>query len=148
MSIQRFESGPRMSQVVVHGNTVYLAGVVANNAAGESVTKQTQDILATIDGHLAKAGTGQEVDAAVGHDLHHRHEDVPGNERRVGRLGVARQHPRPRHGRSEAGSAAIHRRDHGDGGEVIFANDWRAPITYQVIDRRAQNLRWRVSAPR
>ena len=57
MSIQRFEAGPRMSQVVVHGSTVYLAGVVANNAAGESVTKQTQDILKTIDGHLAKAGT-------------------------------------------------------------------------------------------
>src|SRR3954466_13598301 len=57
MSIQRIETGPRMSQIVVHGNTVYLAGVVANNAAGESVTKQTQDILATIDGHLAKAGT-------------------------------------------------------------------------------------------
>ena len=33
MSIQRFETGPRMSQVVVHGNTVYLAGVVASNAA-------------------------------------------------------------------------------------------------------------------
>ena len=57
MSIQRFETGPRMSQVVVHGNTVYLAGVVASNAAGKSVTEQTQDILAIIDGHLAKAGT-------------------------------------------------------------------------------------------
>src|ERR1700748_2055787 len=57
MSIQRFETGPRMSQVVVHGNTVYLAGVVASKAAGESVTKQTQEILAIIDGHLAKAGT-------------------------------------------------------------------------------------------
>ena len=57
MSIQRFETGPRMSQVVVHGNTVYLAGVVANKTAGESVTKQTQEILAIIDGHLAKAGT-------------------------------------------------------------------------------------------
>ena len=57
MSIQRFEAGPRMSQVVVHGNTVYLAGVVASNAAGESVTKQTQDVLKTIDSHLAKAGT-------------------------------------------------------------------------------------------
>jgi enamine deaminase RidA (YjgF/YER057c/UK114 family) len=57
MSIQRFEAGPRMSQVVVHGNTVYLAGVVAHKAAGESVAKQTQDILATIDGHLAKAGS-------------------------------------------------------------------------------------------
>ena len=57
MSIQRFETGPRMSQVVVHGNTVYLAGVVAGKAAGESVTKQTQEILSIIDGHLAKAGT-------------------------------------------------------------------------------------------
>ena len=57
MSIQRFETGPRMSQAVVHGNTVYLAGVVASNAAGESVTKQTQEILAIIDGHLKKAGT-------------------------------------------------------------------------------------------
>ena len=57
MSIQRFETGPRMSQAVVHGNTVYLAGVVANKAAGESVTKQTQEILSIIDGHLAKAGS-------------------------------------------------------------------------------------------
>ena len=57
MTIQRFEAGPRMSQVVVHGNTVYLAGVVANNAGGESVTKQTQDVLSIIDGHLAKAGS-------------------------------------------------------------------------------------------
>jgi enamine deaminase RidA (YjgF/YER057c/UK114 family) len=57
MSIQRFETGPRMSQVVVHGNTVYLAGVVATNAKGESVTKQTQDILSIIDAHLATAGT-------------------------------------------------------------------------------------------
>ncbi|MGJ4924624.1 RidA family protein [Bradyrhizobium sp. HKCCYLRH2060] len=57
MSIQRFEIGPRMSQVVVHGNTVYLAGVVAQKTAGESVTKQTEEILSIIDGHLAKAGT-------------------------------------------------------------------------------------------
>src|ERR1700753_1741555 len=57
MSIQRFYTGPRMSQVVVHGDTVYLAGVVAKAAAGESVTKQTQEILSIIDGHLAKAGT-------------------------------------------------------------------------------------------
>ncbi len=59
MSIQRFETGPRMSQAVVHGDTVYLAGIVANNAAGENVTKQTQDVLKTIDGHLAKAGSNK-----------------------------------------------------------------------------------------
>ena len=57
MTIQRFETGPRMSQVVVHGDTVYLAGVVANKAAGESVAKQTQEVLSIIDGHLAKAGS-------------------------------------------------------------------------------------------
>jgi enamine deaminase RidA (YjgF/YER057c/UK114 family) len=57
MTIQRFDTGPRMSQVVIHGDTVYLAGVVANKAAGESVTKQTQEVLSIIDSHLAKAGS-------------------------------------------------------------------------------------------
>jgi enamine deaminase RidA (YjgF/YER057c/UK114 family) len=57
MTIQRFDTGPRMSQVVIHGDTIYLAGVVASNAGGESVTKQTQDVLSIIDGHLKKAGS-------------------------------------------------------------------------------------------
>lgn len=56
-SIQRFETGPRMSQVVVHGDTVYLAGVVAATTRGESVTRQTEEILSIIDAHLAKAGS-------------------------------------------------------------------------------------------
>ena len=57
MSIERHETGPRMSQVVIHGNTVYLAGVVARQNQGKSVTEQTKEILSTIDGHLATAGT-------------------------------------------------------------------------------------------
>jgi enamine deaminase RidA (YjgF/YER057c/UK114 family) len=57
MTIQRFDTGPRMSQVVIHGDTIYLAGVVANAAAGKSVTEQTKDVLSIIDGHLAKAGS-------------------------------------------------------------------------------------------
>ena len=57
MTIQRFETGPRMSQAVVHGDTIYLAGIVANTMAGESVTKQTQEVLSIIDSHLAKAGS-------------------------------------------------------------------------------------------
>ena len=57
MTIQRFDTGPRMSQVVVHGDTIYLAGVVAKTMAGESVAKQTQEVLSIIDGHLAKAGS-------------------------------------------------------------------------------------------
>ena len=57
MNIQRFEVGPRMSQCVVHGNTVYTAGQVAQGARGASVAEQTRDILATIDQLLAQAGT-------------------------------------------------------------------------------------------
>jgi enamine deaminase RidA (YjgF/YER057c/UK114 family) len=57
MTIQRFETGPRMSQVVIHGDTIYLAGVVATKAGGESVTRQTQEVLSIIDSHLAKAGS-------------------------------------------------------------------------------------------
>jgi enamine deaminase RidA (YjgF/YER057c/UK114 family) len=57
MSVERREVGPRMSQVVIHGDTVYLAGIVARNGAGKSVTDQTKEILATIDGYLAQAGT-------------------------------------------------------------------------------------------
>jgi enamine deaminase RidA (YjgF/YER057c/UK114 family) len=57
MSIQRFETGPRMSKAVVHGDTVYLAGLVADEPKGKSVTEQTKSILAQIEGFLAKAGT-------------------------------------------------------------------------------------------
>ena len=57
MSIERIHVGDRMSHVVVHGDTVYLAGQVAQGAPGESVAKQTEDILARIDGYLAEAGT-------------------------------------------------------------------------------------------
>ena len=57
MTIQRMETGPRMSQVVVHGNTVYLAGVVARETAGKSVPEQTKEILAAIDNYLAMAGS-------------------------------------------------------------------------------------------
>jgi enamine deaminase RidA (YjgF/YER057c/UK114 family) len=57
MKVERHEVGPRMSKAVVHGDTVYLAGVVADTAKGKSVTEQTKDILSIIDGLLAKAGT-------------------------------------------------------------------------------------------
>lgn len=57
MSIERIGAGPRMSKAVVHGNTVYLAGQVADKAAGASVTEQTREILSIIDALLAQAGT-------------------------------------------------------------------------------------------
>ena len=57
MDIKRIGAGPRMSQAGVHGDTVYLAGTVAEKAAGKSVGEQTREILEIIDGILAKAGT-------------------------------------------------------------------------------------------
>ena len=56
-NVERIAPGPRMSGAVVHGQTVYLSGQVAQNAAGQSVTEQTRDILSIIDGLLAQAGT-------------------------------------------------------------------------------------------
>jgi enamine deaminase RidA (YjgF/YER057c/UK114 family) len=57
MTITRKETGPRMSQVVVHGDTVYLAGVVAQATKGKSVTEQTKEIVGIIDKHLASVGS-------------------------------------------------------------------------------------------
>lgn len=55
MSIERIGSGPRMSQAVIHGETVYLAGQVG--APGESVTAQTKAVLASVEALLAQAGS-------------------------------------------------------------------------------------------
>ena len=57
MTIKRLEVGPRMSQAVVHGETVYLAGQVAVDAPGGTVTEQTRNVLDRIDKLLADAGT-------------------------------------------------------------------------------------------
>ena len=54
--IKRIEVGPRMSQAVVHGQTVYLAGQVANDTSLD-VTGQTREVLGEIDRLLALAGT-------------------------------------------------------------------------------------------
>lgn len=57
MALKRIQVGPRMSQAVIHGSTVYLAGQVAFDAPGGSVTDQTKNVLDRIDGLLGEAGT-------------------------------------------------------------------------------------------
>ena len=64
MSIERKQVGARMSQIVVHGDTVYLAGQVAQDAAGEPAGAQMANILERIDGLLAEAGSGKSKQAA------------------------------------------------------------------------------------
>jgi enamine deaminase RidA (YjgF/YER057c/UK114 family) len=57
MAIQRLHSGGRISRVVMHGETVYLAGLIALEGRGGSVKEQTRAILAHVDRLLAEAGT-------------------------------------------------------------------------------------------
>lgn len=53
--IERKHTNKRMSQIVTHGETIYLAGQVGT--AGASVAQQTQDCLDKIDALLAEAGS-------------------------------------------------------------------------------------------
>lgn len=55
--IKRLQIGDRMSQVVIHNETVYLAGQVAREKGGATVEEQTRSILDQIDTLLAAAGT-------------------------------------------------------------------------------------------
>ncbi len=56
MTITRHDVGARMSQVVVHGDTVYLAGQVADDTSA-GVGGQTEQILRKIDDKLASVGS-------------------------------------------------------------------------------------------
>jgi len=57
MTIERHDTATRLSKAVVHGDTVYLAGIVADAPKGKNITEQTKSILSQIDGFLAKAGS-------------------------------------------------------------------------------------------
>ncbi len=56
MSITRSELSSRMSQAVVHGDTIYLAGQVGT---GADVTVQTIDMLSEVDRLLASVGSSK-----------------------------------------------------------------------------------------
>ncbi len=53
--IKRHHTNTRMSQIVEHGDVVYLAGQVGT--AGADVATQTQDCLDKVDALLAEVGT-------------------------------------------------------------------------------------------
>lgn len=54
--IQRFDTGPRMSEMTVHNGVAYLAGQVAADAT-QDIRGQTRQVLAAIDALLTRAGT-------------------------------------------------------------------------------------------
>ncbi len=59
MSIQRHETGARMSRAVVHNNTVYLCGQVAEDRTA-NMTEQTRTMLAKVDKLLESVGSDRE----------------------------------------------------------------------------------------
>ena len=54
--IQRFDVGPRMSEMAVHNGVAYLAGQIAEDAS-QGIAGQTRQVLAAIDALLARAGS-------------------------------------------------------------------------------------------
>ena len=56
--VQRFDVGPRLSEMAVHNGVCYLAGQVAADGSAD-ITGQTQQVLAAIDALLARAGTSK-----------------------------------------------------------------------------------------
>ena len=56
--IQRFDVGPRISEMAVHNGVAYLAGQVAADATLDA-HGQTADVLAQVDALLARAGTSK-----------------------------------------------------------------------------------------
>ena len=56
MAIQRQNVGKRLSEIVVHNGTVYLAGEVPDDGT-KDITAQTEQVLAKIDKLLQQAGS-------------------------------------------------------------------------------------------
>ena len=56
--VQRFDVGPRLSEMAVHNGVCYLAGQGAADGSAD-ITGQTQQVLAAIDALLARAGTSK-----------------------------------------------------------------------------------------
>ncbi|WP_248800962.1 RidA family protein [Pseudomonas sp. MWU13-2105] len=57
-TIERKHTNPRMSQIVIHGNTLYLAGQVGDPQ--HTVADQTRDALARVEALLKEAGSTRE----------------------------------------------------------------------------------------
>lgn len=58
-SVKRFGAQTRFSSIVVHGQTVYLAGQVSQLVDGD-ITAQSEDVFAKIDAMLAEAGCSRD----------------------------------------------------------------------------------------
>lgn len=54
--LQRFDVGPRISQIAIHNGVAYLAGQIPSDMSAD-VQGQTTQVLQAVDALLARAGT-------------------------------------------------------------------------------------------
>ncbi|WP_412501807.1 RidA family protein [Shewanella chilikensis] len=59
MTIQRIDTNPRMSSIVIHNNTVYLCGQVSKDKFAD-IQQQTRTMLEEVDELLKRAGSSRE----------------------------------------------------------------------------------------
>ena len=74
--IQRFDTGPRMSEMTIHNGVAYLAGQVPEDTSAD-IVGQTEQVLQAIDDLLRLATTRQDKDPAC--------RDFPGRSGRFRR---------------------------------------------------------------
>lgn len=59
MTIERKQTGERMSRIVKHNGTIYLCGQVCKDAT-DDITRQTETMLEKVDELLMEAGSDRE----------------------------------------------------------------------------------------
>ena len=109
MSIQRFHVGKRLSEMVIHDNTIYLAGQVADDAKTDAAS-QVRQVLAQIDKLLAEAGSDKTKILSATIYLPSM-ADFPALNAGLGSLGAGGSLSGPRHGRSETRRPRLQSRD-------------------------------------
>ena len=155
-----------MSSAVVHGNTVYLAGLTADDTKAD-VKGQTKQILDKIDKFLTEAGTDKSKILSANIWL----TDIGtwGQMNEVWDAWFARQHAGPRHRRGQARQSRAQGRDHGAGGAELspllkekgrhrrpfFVFSWRGsearvdrPDNHEPLPGRARSSRLARHVPR
>ena len=134
MSLKRIGAGNRMSEAVIHGGKVYLAGMVAETTVGKSVKEQTKDILSQIDDILKQAGSDKTKILKANIWLTDIKTWAEMNEAWDAWV-RSRPDPGAGHGRVEARRPRPRCRDHGRSGDLVRAtHPWR-----RTRDRRLSN---------
>jgi len=59
MSVQRIDTKPTYSEIVIHNNVVYLAGQVPQDYEGMDFKRQAREVFNLVDFHLNRVGSNK-----------------------------------------------------------------------------------------